>query len=95
MISETVVEEFRTRRVTVGTAEVCLGQKGTPKLYRGVWVKALSTNAGIVYVGVEDKAAGSGYELVAGDSIHVPIDLLEKVWAEASVADQVVCLLFA
>lgn len=95
MISETVVEEFRTRRVTVGTAEVCLGQQGAPKLYCGVWVKALSTNAGIVYVGMNEKAADNGYELVAGDSIHVPIDLLEKVWAEASAADQVVCLLFA
>lgn len=95
MISETVVEEFRTQRVTVGTTGVCLGQKGTSKLYRGVWVKALSTNAGIVYVGMNDKAAGNGYELVAGDSIHVPIDLLEKVWAEASAANQVVCLLFA
>lgn len=95
MISETVVGEFKTRRVTVGTAEVCLGLKGTSKLYCGVWVKALSTNAGIVYVGTDEKAADNGYELAAGDSIHIPIDLLEKVWAEASAADQVVCLLFA
>lgn len=95
MISETVVSEFRTQRLTVGTTAIRLGQVGTSKLYRGVWVKALSTNSGIVYVGMDDKAGDNGYELVAGDSVHVPIDLLEKVWAKASAADQVVCLLFA
>jgi len=93
MISETVVEELRTQRITVGTTAVRLGQ-GLPKLFRGVWVKALSTNAGIVYVGMDDQVAANGWELEAGDKIQIPINLLEKVWAEASVADQVLCLLF-
>lgn len=95
MRSETVVEEFRTQRVTVGASAMRLGQQGSPKLFRGVWVKALSTNAGIVYVGMDDKAATNGWELKADQEVHVPIDDIGKVWAEASIADQVVCLLFA
>lgn len=95
MRSETVVEEFRTQRVTVGTSPMRIGLSGTSKLHRGVWVKALSTNSGTVSVGMDDKAVVNGYELVAGDSILIPIDLLEKIWAEASAANQVICLLFA
>ena len=95
MRSETVVEEFRTQRVTVGASAIPLGQTGTSKLTNGVSVKALSTNAGFVYVGMDDKVADNGYELDSGQEIHVPVDLLEKVWAIASEADQVVCLLFA
>jgi len=95
MRSETVVEEFRTQRVTVGASAVRLGQQGTSKLFRGVWVKALSTNAGIVYVGMDDQVATNGWELKAGNEIQIPTDKIEKVWAEASQADQVVCLLFA
>ena len=95
MRSETVLEEFRTQRVTVGATAIRLGQVGTSKLADGVRVKALSTNAGFVYIGMDDQAATNGWELDAGEEIHVPVDLLEKVWAEASQADQVVCLLFA
>lgn len=95
MRSDTVIEEFRTQRVTVGTTAIRLGQQGSPKLFRGVWVKALSTNAGFVYVGMDDQAATNGWELDAGDEIHIPIDEIGKVWAEASEANQVVCLIFA
>ncbi len=95
MRAETVVQEFRTQRVTVGDSAIRLGQQGLPKLFCGVWVKALSTNAGIVYVGMDDKAASNGWELKANEEVHVSIDDIGKVWAEASVADQVVCLLFA
>lgn len=95
MFFETVVEEFRTQRVTVGTSPIRIGLAGTSKLYRGVWVKALSTNSHIVYVGVDAQAATNGYELAASESILIPIDLLEKVWAVAGSAGQVLCLLFA
>ena len=94
MRSETVVEEFRTQRVTVGTSAVRIGQFGTSKLTIGVLVKALSTNAGLVYVGMDDQVGNNGWELDAGDEVHISINLLEKVWAEASEADQVLCLLF-
>ena len=95
MRSETVVEEFKTQRVTVGTSPIRIGLEGTSKLYRGVWVKALSTNGNIVYMGMDNQAVTNGYELAAGESILIPIDLLEKVWAEAGAANQVICLLFA
>jgi len=95
MRSETVVEEFKTQRVTVGASAVRLGQVGTSKLTKGVRVKALSTNAGFVYIGMDDQVAANGWELDASDEVFVEVDLLEKVWAEASQADQVVCLLFA
>jgi lipoate-protein ligase B len=95
MISETVVSEFHTKQVTVGTTAARLEQAGRPKLHRGVWVKALSTNTGIVYVGEDDKVASIGYELLKGESVHVPVDALEKVWAAADAADQKVSLLFA
>lgn len=95
MRSETVVQEFKTQRVTVGGSAIRLGQQGSSKLFCGVWVKALSTNAGIVYVGMDDKAATNGWELKADQEVYVPIDDIGMVWAEASIASQVVCLLFA
>jgi len=95
MRSEIVIEEFRTQRVTVGTSAVRLGQEGLSKLFHGVWVKALFTNAGFVYVGMDDQAASNGWELDASEEIFIPIDEIGKIWAEASEADQVVCLIFA
>ena len=92
---ETVIEEFRTQRVTVGTSEVRLGQVGLPKLSHGVWVKALSTNAGFVYVGMDGQVVSNGWELDASEEIFIPIDEIGKVWAEASQASQVVCLIYA
>lgn len=95
MRSETVIEEFRTQRVTVGASAVRLGQEGSPKLFHGVWVKALSTNAGFVYVGMDDQAGDNGWELDASEEIFIPIDEIGKIWAKASQAAQVVCLIFA
>ena len=95
MRSETVIEEFRTQRVTVGTSAIRLGQQGSPKLFHGVWVKALSTNAGLVYVGMDDQVAANGWELDASEEILIPVDEIGKIWAEASQASQVVCLVFA
>jgi len=92
---ETVVEEFRTQRVTVGTTAIRLGQVGLPKLSHGVWVKALSTNAGLVYVGMDDQVVTNGWELDASEEIFIPIDKIGRVWAEASAIDQVVCLIYA
>lgn len=94
MISETVVEELRTQRVVVDIAAARLGQAGTSKMYRGVWIKALSTNTDPVYIGMDDQAATNGYELLANQAIEIPIDLLEKVWAAAGADGQVLCLLF-
>ncbi len=95
MRSETVVGEFRTQRVTVGATAIRLGQVGSSKLFHGVWVKALSTNAGFVYVGMDDQAINNGWELDASEEVFIPIDEIGKVWAKASQASQAVCLIYA
>lgn len=96
MISETVISEFRTQRVTVAATAARLGAVGLPKLYSGVFIKALSTNTNAVFVGMDDQVtAANGFELSKDESIHIPIDAIDKVWAIVASGTETVCLLFS
>lgn len=81
---------------TVGAAAVQLTATDTPTS-KGVLVKALSTNAGLVYVGrtssvtANTDPATDGFELSAGEAILIEIDNANKIYAIASQAAQKVC----
>ena len=66
---------------SAGTAEALAG---TQALQRGVLVKALSTNTGLMYVGDEDVDSTNGFELEAGDMTYIEIDDLAKVYVDAA-----------
>jgi len=95
MFSETVIPEFKTQQVPLGVTAERLGPVGMSKLYSGVWVKAAPGNTDAVYVGMGDQVAVNGYELLKGESIMIPIDLLDKIWAVAASGTPAICLLFA
>lgn len=95
MFSETVISEFKTQRVSLGVTAERLGPTGTSKLYSGVQVKASPNNTVAVYVGMDDQVAVNGYELLKGESIMIPIDMLDKIWAVAASGTETICLLFA
>lgn len=71
---------------TPGTAEP-LAEEETP-LYRCVFIRALSTNTGIVYVGGEDVDSDSGHELEVGDLIAVEVADLSTVYVDAAEAGE-------
>ena len=80
------------RNSDVGTAAEQVVVASTPAT-RYVTIKAASTNAGIVYVGGAGVTANTvdatdGYELVAGGSITIPVDDVNKVYVIASQITQ-------
>jgi hypothetical protein len=72
---------------TVGTTSAFLSPVNH-KLLSGVIVKALSDNAGTVYVGFGDVTTATGFPLSAGDSVPLNIEELHKVKIIASEASQ-------
>ena len=94
MRAESIVSEFQTQKVTVGSTAAPIVQTGTMKCFRGVYVKASVDNTVAVYIGNNDQVGTHGYELKAGDEILVPIDLPEKIWGIAA-SDQILYLLLA
>ncbi len=53
-------------------------------LGQGVWVKALTTNGGLMFVGGSTVSAGNGYPLAAGESVFVPTANLASVYIDAA-----------
>lgn len=94
MYTETVVSEFQTQKVTVGSTAAPVAQAGTLKCFRGVYVKAAEGNTVSVYIGNNNQVGTHGYELKAGDEVLVPIDFPEKIWAVAA-SNQTLYLLIA
>ncbi len=82
--------DFNHGQTTVGTTAVQLIAASTA-CKKGVLVKALSTNTGMVYHGKNGVTAGDGYELTAGETVVVEVDNVNKVYVIASAADQKVC----
>lgn len=85
---------FKTAQVTVGTSIVQLvSVNSEPKT--GVTIKADSANGGKVYIGGSNGVATTtGFELVAGDSVTIPIEDVSKIWAIADAVSQSVHLLW-
>lgn len=61
---------------------------GSNPSYHGVIIKALSTNTGTIYVGLVGVTAATGYPLDAGETVTIPVDNANKVYAIASVDNQ-------
>jgi hypothetical protein len=77
--------DFSYGQTTIGTTEVQLPAAACVK---GVLVKALSTNTGIVYIGKTGVLATTGYELTAGEAVTIEVDNVNKLFAIADTADQ-------
>ena len=69
-------------------AEVIVGGDNPIK---AIVVKAMSTNTGIIYVGLSTVLTTTGFELEAGESIMFECDNLSQVYVIASIANQKVC----
>ena len=67
--------------VTALTDEVIAGSQA---LKSGVTVKANAGNVGLIYVGVENVAAATGFELSAKESIFIEIDNTNRIWLDAA-----------
>lgn len=64
----------------------------------GIFVKAMSTNTGKVYIGNDGAgavASTTGYELSAGEQVYLNIKNLNLLWVDASADAQKVCWLKA
>lgn len=72
----------KTTVTTAGT-EVALGT--TAALTRGVWVKALGTNTGAIYVGLDPVTSLTGYELYAGQSVFLEVADRATVFIDSAV----------
>ena len=57
-------------------------------LVRGVQLRAVAGNAGIVYVGGPEVTATNGYPLAAGENIVLPVAALSQIHVIASQASQ-------
>lgn len=58
------------------------------KLRIGVTVKALSTNTGLIFIGINTVAAISGFQLSAGEQIFIPVSNLDVVYFDVAIANE-------
>jgi len=76
----------RSGQITVTTAGTAVQGTSTPK-YTGFYIRALSTNGGLVYVGNDgagDVTNANGYELSPGDDIYIECENLNELWFDAA-----------
>ena len=82
-------------QVTVTTAGTAVQGPSIPG--EGWFIRALSANAGVVYLGNDgaaDVASTNGYELAAGDQIYIEATPnLSQVWFDAAEDGDKVCWL--
>ena len=60
---------------------------GSQAITSGVTVKALAGNTGIIYVGAENVAAATGFELSAKESVFLEVSDIASVWIDAATTD--------
>ena len=83
----------RSGQITVTTAGTAVQGTATAK-YSGFFIKALSTNSGIVYVGNDgagDVTSGNGYEMEAGDQIYIECSNLSDLWFDSATNGDKFC----
>lgn len=76
----------RSGQITVTTAGTAVQGTATA-MYMGFYIRALSTNSGVVYVGndgASDVTSSNGYELAAGDDIYIECENLSELWFDAA-----------
>lgn len=75
-------------KASIGATALQMSTDAT-RLKRGIVVKALSTNAGIVYVGFSSSLTTSnGFPLAANESITLEVDSASRIWVIASTTSQ-------
>lgn len=78
---------------TIATAGTELALAGDNTLTIGVTVKALSTNTGLMYVGLNPVTSSTGFELAAGEQIFIPITNTNLIFVDCSVNGESVSFL--
>lgn len=87
-ISEDLAPVFYVDNTTVGTSEVQVIPQAL-KILKGVQLKALSANSGIIYISNEGGASTStGFPLSAGEGIFIPIKNVTKIRAISDTVSQ-------
>lgn len=79
---------IRNGNAVVGTTASQM--TATSTTVRKVYLKAPSTNTGIVYVGAAGVTTTTGYELQAGQSVELEISNLNLIYVIASAAAQAI-----
>lgn len=73
-------------QITVTTAGTEV--QGTDVKGEGFYVKAKSTNTGLIYIGntgADVVSSTTGYILSAGDQVYIGIKNLNQIWVDSSV----------
>lgn len=76
----------RSGQITVTTAGTAVVGTTTAK-YFGFYIRALASNAGVVYVGndgADDVTSANGYELSPGDDIYIEVEDLADLYFDAA-----------
>lgn len=74
----------KTGRVTVATVGTRVALSGSTSGIVSVAVQAISSNAGVVYVGSSGVAAANGYQLQPGQAVSLDIADLNLVYIDAA-----------
>jgi hypothetical protein len=83
--------------ITVTTAGTAV-QGGDVALTNGVYIRALSTNTGLAYVGNDgagDVSSANGWNLLAGEMIVIQVANLSNLWFDTAVSGEKFCWLKA
>ena len=64
-------------------------------LLNGAWIKARSSNTGVVFFGTDSSVDSSGYELSAGNVILVQVQNMNELWFRADTVGDKFCWLKA
>lgn len=75
---------------SVGTSQVQLPSNA---ITLSVTLKAMSTNSGKVFVGVNGVSASTGFELIAGEALSIAVDNTSRLYAVADAAGQNICII--
>jgi hypothetical protein len=83
--------------ITVTTAGTAV-QGGNVPLTNGVYIRALSANTGLAYVGNDgagDVSSANGYSLLPGEPIPIQVANLNQLWFDTAVSGEKFCWLKA
>jgi hypothetical protein len=96
-VTSPTVSGLISGQITVETAGTAV--QGTDiSTPNGVFVKALSGNTGVVYIGNDgagDVSATTGFQLAAGNSVLVPVSNLKDLWFDSASNGDKFCWLKA
>lgn len=88
-----ITSHARTGQITVATAGTAVQGPNVP-VPSGIYLRALSGNAGKVYFGNNDNGdvdTSTGYELAAGDTVYIAISNLDDLWFDAATSGDKFC----